>query len=392
MALGEGGVYAGTVNAGSADKNNVLDFSVQELAELVVFEREGSREGVSAAYGGVLGDAVILAGGCNFPGIPAAAGGPKVYYRTVYALRHPEQAGCQWEKVGKLAEEAANGASVTLPEGIVCIGGKNASGSLKAVGLLQWNKEHSEIVYRKLPDLPVAMDDVYAATDGYSIYVAGGNAGGKPANRCFVLQGIEAESWQELPPFPGHARLQPVAAVTGNKFYLLGGFQPVVGDHECVVATDGLCYDPETGTWAFAGEILPEGEESPVALVGAAGASAGQGKWLVVGGVDRSVFKTAVDNPLAQQKAQENGRSAELRRLQEEKAAYLQHLPEWYCFNRRILVYDPEVGSWQSAGDFAELAKAGAALVAYKDKWILINGESKPGIRSSGVYLIQRVK
>ena len=42
--------------------------------------------GVSAPFAGFVGDWLVVAGGCNFPDVPAAEGGQKVYYREVYAL------------------------------------------------------------------------------------------------------------------------------------------------------------------------------------------------------------------------------------------------------------------------------------------------------------------
>ena len=50
------------------NKNSTLKLSA--LPELIVFEKDGRQEGLSAAYGGVLDGAVVVAGGCNFPGKP----------------------------------------------------------------------------------------------------------------------------------------------------------------------------------------------------------------------------------------------------------------------------------------------------------------------------------
>ena len=37
-------------------------------------------KGVSAPFAGFIGDWLVVAGGCNFPDIPASEGGKKVYY------------------------------------------------------------------------------------------------------------------------------------------------------------------------------------------------------------------------------------------------------------------------------------------------------------------------
>lgn len=361
---------------------------VKALPELVVFENNGRREGVSAAFGGALEGAVVVAGGCNFPDKPAAEGGAKVYYDRIYVLRHPEASPTGWEMVGRLPQKAANGASITLPEGIVCIGGTNSEKPSNRVWLLKWNKEQSAILTQELPALPCAMDNLAAGTDGTNIYVAGGNIDGLPGNRAFVLNGINASGWKELPPFPGAARLQAVGAVLNNKFYLFGGFQPVIEGQECIVSTDGVCYDPVRNRWSSAAQMLPEGRTEALTSVGAAGVTVNNGTLLLTGGVNRSIFKAAVDNPLLQTRAADNGQTALCQRLKQEQADYMKHAPEWYNFNRQILVYHPATDTWTTLGNCPESARAGAVLIFYKGKLIHVNGETKPGIRSAGAYMI----
>lgn len=361
---------------------------IKKLPELVVFEKEGRKEGISAAYGGTVKGAVVVAGGCNFPDVPASEGGKKAYYNQIYVLRNPGQEKMMWEKAGQLPEKVANGASVTLPEGIVCIGGCNQDQALKKVWLLNWNADRSAIVTKDLPDLPVAMDNLAVATDGKNIYVAGGNINGKPENRCFVLEGTQAREWKELPAYPGPVRLQPAAAMLNGKFYLMGGFQPVIGEQECRVLTDGLVYDPGTCKWSGTGEILPDGEKVARGLVGTAGGALDAETMFFQGGVNRAVFKAAVDNPLLQKKAAAQGQGEELERLKKAQRTYMKHEPSWYQFNRQLLFFRPGEGKWFSLGDNEEIARAGAVAVIYNNKLVVVNGETKPGIRSAGAYII----
>ena len=377
-----GGMGAFVAECGGKDRPKV---KISKLPELVIFEKNGCKEGLSAAFGGTLPDAVVVAGGCNFPDIPAASGGKKVYYDRIYVLRNPERKNAGWELAGCLPVAVANGASVTLSEGIVCIGGCNHEKALNAVWLLNWNAGHSGVVVKSLAALPVAMDNLTAATDGKRIYIAGGNVDGMPEKRCFMLDGIEAKEWLELPVYPGPIRLQPSSGVVDRKFYLLGGFQPVVGDQECIVATDGLAYDPEAGKWSVIGDIMPEGGKEARSLVGAASLVL-DGRMLVFqGGVDRAVFKSAVDNPLLQRTAAEAG---QLVRLKHERHMYMRHEPGWYKFSRRLLVFCPEEGIWSACGDWEEIARAGAVMVLYKKNLVVVNGEIKPGVRSAGACMI----
>ena len=67
------------------------DVNFRQLPALSV----GGTQGVAAAYAGTVGDAIIVAGGCNFPDAPAAEGGAKVFYKDIFAF----QKGA-WTKVG----------------------------------------------------------------------------------------------------------------------------------------------------------------------------------------------------------------------------------------------------------------------------------------------------
>ena len=49
----------------------------------------GGKEGVSAPFAGMSKGSLLVAGGCNFPGKPAAEGGEKVFYRDIYELENP---------------------------------------------------------------------------------------------------------------------------------------------------------------------------------------------------------------------------------------------------------------------------------------------------------------
>ena len=66
----------------------------------------------------------------------------------------------------------------------------------------------------------------------------------------------------------------------------------------------------------------------------------------------------------------------------------MRHEPEWYKFRSQLLFFYPEKQEWKGVGDFQELARAGAVLVVYDNKLIVVNGETKPGIRSVSVSMI----
>lgn len=382
---------SGGLASGNDNRHNIV--SLKKLPDLSVSGQEALRQGVSAPFAGMLGDVLVVAGGCNFPDKPAAEGGAKKYYKQIYILRNPLSGNSGWEKAGELPTEAAYGVSVTTPEGMVCIGGNNAGSSLNNVWLLKLNKEKTEIITEKLPSLPEPMDNMAGASDGKKIYVAGGNIDGKPGNRCFVLQIAGGEGWKELPPFPGPARLQPAGVMQNNaeqpRFYVVGGYQPPVNGAEGVALTDGWSYNPKANQWHPVTEILPYGEKEPMSLIGASGVASGSHHIVFVGGVNRDRFKEALDRPALIEEAVRQGNDSLLSLLQRAQYEYMSHEPEWYRFNGQLLIYHAITDSWVTEGNFQELALAGAAVVPYNGKWLVVNGECKPGIRSTGVYVLE---
>lgn len=376
--------------AGNDNRHNIV--RLKKLPDLAVSERDGLKEGVSAPFAGMLGDVLVVAGGCNFPDVPAADGGQKAYYRQIYMLRNPLSGGSAWEKAGELPVAAAYGVGITTPEGIICIGGNNADGTLNTVYLLKWNHEKSAIVASELPSLPVTMDNMAGASDGKNIYVAGGNIDGKPGNRCFAYS-MAGGGWREIAPFPGGARLQPAGVMQNSaeetRFFVMGGYLPASAGNEGVVYTDGWSYNPKINQWSPVAEILPYGMSSPMALVGASGVASGSHHMVFVGGVNRERFKQALDRPALIEQALQAGNDSLAALLRQQQYEYMTHTPDWYRFNGQLLIYHTIINTWVTESNFPEIALAGAAVVPYNGKWLVVNGESKPGIRSTGVYVVE---
>ena len=104
-------------------------------------DEEGIAKGVSACYAGVIDGCLVMAGGCNFPGLPPRLGGTKKYYDGIYTAQLSGDTALVWRRVGKLPAPAAYGVSVTTPDGIVCIGGNNSEGQLDTVFCLTLQEE-----------------------------------------------------------------------------------------------------------------------------------------------------------------------------------------------------------------------------------------------------------
>lgn len=334
----------------------------------------GGGKGVSAAFGGTLPDGRILAaGGCNFPGIPAAQGGAKQYYADIYLLG-PDG----WNAAGRLPRAAAYGVGVSLPDGVACLGGESAEGDglpelLDAACVLrpQAGAGAGGLEIQPLPPLeldgrPLPLAEAAGCyADGY-IYVAGGRSAGGPSQAVVRLKYPGGTAWERLPDLPGGARLQAVAAVqhgaTGTGLYVMGGYAPRTPAARGRLQGDVLRLDLRGLGWQRL--VPPPGQAGCVPTAGAVAVTSGYAHILVAGGVDARRFTAAI-----------NGEAGD---------DYLCHAAEWYRFDDRLRAFHTVTGTWTVTGRDARLARAGALVAPDgKNSYVVAGGETMPGIRST---------
>jgi len=348
--------------------------------------------GLASPFAGLAGSALIVAGGCNFPDIPARDGGKKIYYDDAFV--YADKAGSwQWLRGYNIPRATAYGASVSLPEGLLCIGGNGSSEAFREVFLLKWEEKSSSLEVEVWPPLPFPMSQMGAALIDQRIYVAGGLSNGQEANSFLSLdlskRGTEQFHWNILEDFPGPARLQAVVVAQNSaeekRLYLVSGSSYPENREEPYILTDGLEYSPFTGTWRRIAGIAPDGQP-PLSLHGADGIPLGMNHILFVGGVHRSTFHKAWKEERLGKLAREQGDTTAIRVYNSWKRNYLSHDPLWYRFNREVLVYHTLTDSWTVGDLYPYPAPAGAKLVPWKDGFLVLSGEVMPGVRSPKVY------
>ena len=328
----------------------------------------GFLKGVSALYAGVIDGHLIMAGGCNFPDVPAADGGKKSYYQDVYTAPLTEDTFLDWKKIGVLPEAAAYGVSISTEKGLICVGGNTAGRSLSDVFLLSLQED--TLKTDTLPSLPVTMDNMAGAMLGHSLYVVGGNVNGIPSSHMYSLDLSEtSRGWKKEPDIPGGPRVQPVCAVQGGKLYVWSGFAPAFGNREASLSVDGYAYSPERKEWTpVAAPRDAHGNE--ISLGGGVAAPYGDGLILCAGGVHKDIFLKALQGIYTGKE-------------------YLSHPAAWYRFNRNLMLYHPQTDEWTTLGEYEQGARAGAALVSQDGCHYIINGELKPGIRTNEINRIK---
>ena len=259
-------------------------------------ENDGSENGLSAQYAGLVEDNIVIMGGCNFPEQPASEGGKKRYYKSIYTAPVPTDADTvlQWQKIGEIDDASAYGVSLSMLGGVVCVGGTTEKKSLSTANIIMIDKDSMEITINPLPDLPVSLDNMGGAVMDTMLIVAGGNANGKPSNRVFLLDFTNLQQeWVELPSFPGNPRVQPVCAVMTNQegekaFYIWGGFSPSINDRPPTVSANGYRYIFKKGEWEELS--APKVGEEEIFLGGAAVSIINDTMSVFSGGVNAHIF------------------------------------------------------------------------------------------------------
>lgn len=330
--------------------------------------------GVSACYAGFINDDLIIAGGCNFPGIPASEGGEKRFYKGIYRGLPANDSTLTWTQIGELPVEAAYGVTLSLPHKLIFVGGNHSAGGLSTTYSLSLNATGDAAILDTLPALPFALDNMAGAVLGNVLYVFGGNKAGVPSASLFSLSMENpAEGWKEEPVLPGAPRVQPVCTAQEDALYIWGGFSPSLGENqEATVATDGYRYLPASKTWEpVSAPVVPATGEL-LTLTGGASVACSDSLILCVGGVNKEIFLDAI--------------SGSYSRVTKEN--YLTQPVSWYRFNNRLMVYDIHRNGWDEWGQSSGLARAGAALAGRQQEVFVIGGETKPGIRTAQICKI----
>lgn len=373
-----------------AKADNLTTISWHELAELPPGANSNTQYGLASPFSGISNGALIVAGGCNFPETPVYQGGKKRYYDDIFVLEELEG---KWKQTSSLPFKVAYGASVTLPDGLLCIGGKNIENEFERVIKLSWNNAAKSIVQEEWPSLPYSMSEHTAALVDKYVYVAAGRSNGQLANNFLRIditkKGTDKFQWEVLPSFPGPARLQAAGigqnAAEEAHFYLVSGSSFPPDADLPLLSSDILEFDPKTNEWTSQGQILSEGS-SLKSLHGSAGIPIGVHHMIFIGGVDYDIFRKAWLQERQFKLALSKGDSAEINSLNKAINGYFTQPPDEYRFNDRILAFHTITGQWTDLGAYSYQAPAGAPVVKWQGGFAVISGEIKPGVRSPKVY------
>lgn len=309
--------------------------------------------GFAGPFTGVSGEALIVAGGANFPDQMPWEGGRKVWYDTAFVLDRPNG---QWRASRKLVRALGYGVSVTTPGGVLCIGGSDATQHVREVFLMRWQR--GALAIEPLASLPQPLANACGALVGNTVFVAGGMATPEATEAMHNFWSLDCKQrgakWRELEPWPGPPRMLAVAASVAGSFYLAGGTDLAPDASGKPVRTylrDTYRFTPGQG-WQRVADM-----PNPVAAAPTPAPVVEQESFLVVGGDDgsRANFEPKSRHP---------------------------------GFSKRVLSYNTKTEQWRLVGE-TPAARATLPTAEWNGLTVMPSGETRPGVRSPEVWAVR---
>ena len=304
---------------------------------------------ISGHFAGASGDALIVAGGANFP-VPLFEGGTKQWVADIRVLPKNSQT---WLPAPALPAPLAYGASVSDRDGLICIGGGDAEKHSAQVFRLTW--KNGALRRTDLPNLPKTCANMSAALLKNTIYVSGGQETPTSTVALHNLWALNLKNWRagwrDLGgPSNGEGRILPALAAQNGALYLVSGASLApdeAGKPVRKYLQDAWRFDPGRG-WK---RLAPP----PWATVAAPSAAANKNQVLVFGGSDGKLDA----------------------RVQELKDAHP-------GFHREVLSYDTRRDAWQIIGQMPVGLVTTNAVKLGRDI-VIAGGEDRPGHRNPRV-------
>jgi cyclically-permuted mutarotase family protein len=354
-----------------------------QLPDLPPALGQSQQPGLAGAFSGAHHNALIIAGGANFPDAPPWEDGTKVWQDEIYVLEKTTD-GYRWhtDPQFKLPLPLAYGVSVATDEGLLCIGGNNQDQVSDRVFIIQWQPETGTITIEEKPPMPHPLAMMAGARVNDEVYVAGGQIthGQTKATNTFLSLDLRDFSWKTLPSWPGPSRIVPVAASQSNGsndcFYLFSGRNAAPGQ-ETEILSDAYRYNPVEKQWKKLANISLQQD---ISVMAGTAIGSGANHILMFGGDDGRLFQELEELDRLITQAADTLQAAA---FVQQKQDILTNHPG---FSKRILAYHTITDTWNTIGELPAGSQVTTNAVRWEGDIIIPSGEIRPGIRTPRIW------
>lgn len=373
---------------------------VSYLPDLPTLNDQIEQKGLAGGFVGISNGALLFAGGANFPEKLPWEGGKKRWWDDIYVLEREEQT-YQWRtEVFKLDRPIAYGLSVTIHEGVLCIGGSNEEQCFDDVFLLKW--ENGEIKKEFFPSLPVPLANMTGALVGNKIFVAGGQDKTQIASATKHFFSLDLSnktssnfSWEALDSWQGKPRAFSVGVSQNNGvndcFYMFSGrnFSP---NRDVEILYDAYCYDPSNDKW----EIISDGAITKFPFMAGTAVASGSNNIVFFGGDsgDSLIKEMNLKKKLNELKYQysEELSISKKREIKEEienlKNKIDRLLVSHKGFSNEVYAYHTVTKTLNEIQNFQSNFSVTTNLTKWENDVIIASGEIRPGVRTPKIQKI----
>lgn len=358
-----------TVNIVSAQEKSVSKVEWSVAAMLPPVAGLHQQPGVAGPVTGISNGMLIVAGGANFPDALPWNGGIKKYKQDIYIFRQDEKGHVLPGNVSRqtLPQAVAYSANVSMPDGLIYIGGENNNGPAGNVIRLTCNNA-GEINFTPLRSLPLPLTNLSAAGSGHILFVAGGESVNGVSGRFFSLDlSTPGAAWQTLPDVPvaiSHA----IMAIQDGGVYLIGGRRKNSNGISDIFNTT-YRYDLHTHKWALK-------EPLPYAVSAGTGLAIGTHEIMFCSGDKGDVFSKGEELNVAISNTTD---ALKKETLTSEKKMLMNTHPG---FTKEVLLYNTVSGRWKTITPFPMEGPVTTTALLWNGTVIIPSGEIKAGVRT----------
>lgn len=341
-------------------------------AQLPHLNEQPKALGVAGPVTGVDHDALIVAGGSNFPDSMPWQNGKKKYYDDVYVYVKKGKQIKLYKKSFKLPAAIAYAAVCTTDFGVVYAGGENENGISDKVILLQWDAAAKNVIFNNLPNLPFAVTNAAATVYKNIIYIAGGEMPAEASSYFYSLDlNAVSAGWKQLPRLPkpvSHTVLTTQSNGKNACIYLTGGRKKNKNGISDLYASV-YEFDLAKNQWS-------EKKTLPYNLCAGTGIATGLHYILMFGGDTGETFHK-VQTVMADINAESD--SAKKLVLIKEKNQLQSTHPG---FSKQVLMYNTITDTWSTVDSIPFDAPVTTTACKWNGEVIIPCGEIRAGVRT----------